>query len=586
MSTGQTRRSDLVESRWGVGSGVKLLSQPARHSTSNFHQTLRPVEQTTRPFESTIMPLKQIKPYPHPSRDHTRSSEQQLDQPRQPQQMQRHSMASLPRKPSHRPQARRRESIVERTSRPVPNHRVIATHETQQLQRQSQHISSHRASSVELRPLNRISNHRTSAPHVQKPVQPPPQDPLRLSDLVHHPTVCENYVDMADSRRRKIMARMNESVQVTMAAMLPDGLDKKQWMLKLKLEKKNITCYVDEANATPGQTRICCVSHTHATVDELMSLFLPTDQEALTRNNKVLHDNLAEARVLSVLREPTKKRPMKSMYVRYSRFQTPCPLTKRETCVAVATDMICQPDGSTIGYCLWDSVNDIEFAGAAGESSSTFRSGFFFHHSRRGQPTSEEMTLGQTKIMYMVGMEAGGALASGLTTRLQMEKSGSILKRLCSHLRQKHFDSRTFVTKTQWSSKCSAKSCHQCDKSFQVLSNRVNCHACGQVVCRSCVSKESVEVHSIGLVTMHICFSCIEKAGLPAPASVQRARSSFRKRRLHSDTASMLRISVRSQTQSPTRQSVSDVDVDFLDDDDDPESGEWAITTLGVPVRT
>ncbi|KAE8879536.1 hypothetical protein PF003_g36301 [Phytophthora fragariae] len=52
--------------------------------------------------------------------------------------------------------------------------------------------------------------------------------------------------------------------------------------------------------------------------------------------------------------------------------------------------------------------------------------------------------------------------------------------------------------KTQWALKVSAKSCKDCDKPFQVHSSRVNCHACGHV---------------------HICFSCLESAGHPAPAS-------------------------------------------------------------------
>ncbi|KAH7459396.1 uncharacterized protein KRP23_15198 [Phytophthora ramorum] len=89
-----------------------------------------------------------------------------------------------------------------------------------------------------------------------------------------------------------------------------------------------------------------------------MKFFLISDSDSLLRNNRLLYDNLLETRILSVLRRPTKERPMSSMYVKYSSFQTPGLMVNRDTCVAVATDMLRQPDGSTIGYCLWDSVDD------------------------------------------------------------------------------------------------------------------------------------------------------------------------------------------------------------------------------------
>jgi len=305
-------------------------------------------------------------------------------------------------------------------------------------------------------------------------------------------------------------------------------------------------------------------------VDEVMSLFLPTDKDSLLRNSRVLYDNLLESRVLTMLREPTKERPMSSMYAQYSSFHTAGPLANRDTCVAVATDMLRQPDGSTIGYCLWDS-----FDGAAKkpgfETCRMFRSGFFVRHSRE---SSADPLQGQTKIVFMVGLEAG-TWESGLPARLLMERYGSTLTRLCSHLRRKNLDPCTFVTKSQWEPKMRAKSCKQCEKPFQVLSSRVNCHACGHVVCKSCASKESVELHTVGLVPIHVCFWCLEKAGLPAPESAQKTRASLRQKRLDSETASAF------------RQSIAVVYADMTDDDDDDDTddGEWAITTMGVPVR-
>jgi hypothetical protein len=400
----------------------------------------------------------------------------------------------------------------------------------------------------------------------------------------------EKYVELAPARRREVISRMNESVQSVMASMLSDSSSNVQW--KPKLRKKDISYYMDEGSVKPGQTRFCCVSHTHASVDELMKLFVVAEPDSTVRNNRVLSDGLLEARVLSVLRRPTRERPMSSMYVRYSSFQAPGLMMNRQVCLAVATDMIRQPDGSTIGYCLWDSIDEPEFSDANKpglEPCTMFRSGFFIRRSGRRQSSTDDPSKALTKIVYMVGLEPGG-WAPGLTARLLMEKFGANLSRLCAHFRRKQLDSGSFVLKTQWVSKMSAKSCKQCAKPFQVLSSRVNCHACGQVVCRSCASKELVELRAVGLVPMHLCFSCLDKAGLPTPMSSQKTRSSLRRRRLQSDTASLARTNAREQAQplsqsQPGHQSKSVVVSDLIEEGEEDDAAEWAFTPAGVPVR-
>ncbi|KAJ8575227.1 hypothetical protein ON010_g3985 [Phytophthora cinnamomi] len=585
--------SDLQKCSWGVSSGVQLHSrrpqQPqqvervASRSTINLGQTLRPFEQTLRPFEQTVNPFEEtIRPFAQtikPSSNHTRHSQQLSREPRQhPRPSQQH--ASRPARRNNQSQQALRHSVA--TLRPPRSSSEVS----RPSERPSQHLSNHRVSSFQhsMGPSRPVSNHRVSH-------QPLPGTPMTLSDLVTEESTDSNdnsiplTMELTPRRQREVIARMKKSVKKAIDSMLPDSTKNSQW--KLKLRKKDISCYVDETTVKPGQTRFCCVSHTHATVDEVMSLFLSTDKETQLRNNRLLYDNMLENRVLTELREPTKERPMNSMNVRYSTYQTPGPLANRQMCLVMATDMVRQPDGSMIGYCLWDSIEDPEFAKAKKpglEVCTMFRSGFFVRRSGRRE-SSDKLTQGQTKIVYMVGMEHA-AWASGLTARFLMEKYGNTLGRICSHLRRKNFDSQTFVMKTQWASKISAKSCKQCEKPFQVLSNRVNCHACGQVVCRSCTSKESVEIHGVGIVPTHICFWCLEKAGLPAPAptSAQKHRKSMRIKRLESDTAVMYRASCQANAMAQQREhSVSVVNADLSDDDEDRESGEWAITTQGIP---
>lgn len=401
----------------------------------------------------------------------------------------------------------------------------------------------------------------------------------------------QTYVELSRVRRREIIGRVNDSVQAVMASMLSDKSKHVQW--KPKLRKKDISYFTDEGTVKLGQTRFCCVTHTHATVDEIMKLFVVAEDEKMQRNNRVLSDNLLEARILSVLRRPTKERPMNSIYIRYACYQTPGLMMNRKVCLVVATDTIRQPDGSMIGYCLWDSIDDSEFAEARNQpnlpSCTMFRSGFFLRRS--GRAASLKTDSRSTKIVYMIGLEYGGWVP-GFTARLLMEKFGDNLTRLCSHFRRKQLDSRTFVMKTQWESKVAAKSCHECKKLFHVLSTRVNCHACGHVVCRACATKEQVELHAVGLVPMHICFTCLKKAGLPIPLFLQKTTGAPRRRRLQSETAATSRPTTQVLAPPPPLpRSKSVIQRDFIedddvkDDDDDTDTGEWAFTASGKPFR-
>ncbi|KAG3171517.1 hypothetical protein PI124_g3721 [Phytophthora idaei] len=631
--------------------------QTANQSVTNFEQTLRPFDQTTSPFEQTRNPLEQTKrPSQQPprpsqqiqkhsrpvqqdsrpsqrrgtrrqepqtqrqSREPARSTQQDSEAPRRHSQQQAQPSRNTPDRhvtfgrslgPNHRPNSAQDARPPRRQSDQTPENRVRSL---EQPLRPSPPVANDSGSNEAAQPRRQVRDDRERSMHQSKPVSnhrssgspvhpPRPSQKISLGFplLDRHrsdksassgsTSSSETYIELSPARRRELISRMSESVQSVMASMLSDNSNNVQW--KTKLRKKDISYFMDETSVKPGQTRFCCVSHTHATVGDIMKLFVVPDADSVVRNNRVLSDSLLEARILSVLRRPTKERPMNSMYVRYSSYQAPGLMVNREVCLAVATDIIRQPDGSTIGYCLWDSIDDPEFAEASNkpglESSIMFRSGFFLRRSGRRSSSSNE--LNYTKIVYMVGLEPGG-WAPGLTARLLMERFGDNLARLCSHFRRKNLDSRTFVMKTQWLSKLSAKSCKECNKPFQVLSNRVNCHACGHVVCRSCASKELVELHAVGLVPMHICFSCLDKAGLPVPPSSQKTRSNQRRRRLQSDTATISQISAHAQAQplsqsQPYQQSKSVIESDLIEeeDDDDTDTGEWAFTPSGVPIR-
>lgn len=265
------------------------------------------------------------------------------------------------------------------------------------------------------------------------------------------------HLTLPAAQRRQLAARVQESVRGVVASMLSSG-DTSKAVWQPKLRRGGVSYYVDTTTVRAGQTRFCCVSHTAAPVEEMLQLFRLTDTKSLLRNNRILYNNVLDARVLAVLERPTLQHPLRSTYVRYSCFQTPGPMANRDMCVAVATDVFTDPeDGATIGYCLWDSVGDEEpFSSVAHTPGLVpcvmFRSGFFFRRAAPGADAIDDPAAGQTKVVYILGMEPGG-FAPGLTTRLLMVKFGANLLRLCAHFRRKRLDSSRFVLKSQWPSK-------------------------------------------------------------------------------------------------------------------------------------
>ncbi|KAI9910782.1 hypothetical protein PsorP6_010289 [Peronosclerospora sorghi] len=620
--------------KWGVSSSARLVSGPPRRPpprpapapppfmhTIPLYQSRKPQPPTTPPTHVPRTPTQ--RPGPHESsgtprrRSHASSS-----------------LSSSPSSSSHDENACRRASEPPHqqqhgASLPTPrrSNEKASTGKTRHASETPNRLSTlHHP--VDTRPRPSRKPQRVVPPSSHEPCRPVDahySSPCHRSPTTTSTTTpsADAYIELSPARRREIIANMNHSVQTIMASMVSDQAQTIQW--KPKLRKKDISYYTDERMDTPGHTRFCCVTHSHASVHDLVKIFVLADPESMARNCRVLADNLLETRVLAVLRRPTPDRPMQSMYVRYSSYQCCGFLADRELCLVIATDLIQQPDGSTIAYCLWDTVKGPEFdAVSKHEPCVMFRSGFFFRRSARRQ-RSADPSQRYTKIVYMIGLEQGrgGWSAPNLTTRGWMERCGTNLARLCAHFRRKQLDSRTFVMKTEWRPKMAAKACQICTKHFQVLSKRVNCHACGHVLCKACVSKEVLELPAVGLVPMYICVACLKRAGLPTPSSQKGQRTSRGKRPQgpahvsSSHTASQAQAPQRRTTKHASDHQHESIEKDVMandvpngrkdvaeandvphvrkddvaeandedDDEDDTDTGEWAFTLSGAPIR-
>lgn len=247
--------------------------------------------------------------------------------------------------------------------------------------------------------------------------------------------------------RRQLLDDIGAAVDDVLDGMMCDDPANTFW--KLRMRKNNVEYYEDRTTVRRGESRFCCVSVVEAQVEDVVQLFVLSDTDTLLQRCRILYDNVANAQVLSVLESPSDSRPYRSVYVRYTAFQTPKVMrSHRDMLVMVATDVIQFSDGSTIGYCVWDSLNLTELTSfdvpPGFVRSRMSRSGYFVQNSGERNALS--------KIAYVVGIKAGG-FAPRLATRFVMPRFGAVLNRVCSHVRGKRLDPRTFVLQSEWPDK-------------------------------------------------------------------------------------------------------------------------------------
>ncbi|KAL3667007.1 hypothetical protein V7S43_007952 [Phytophthora oleae] len=314
------------------------------------------------------------------------------------------------------------------------------------------------------------------------------------------------YLELPDQVKNMLTRQISAAVEDVLDSMMREGTEDAHW--RGRMRKDGIVYYEDRESVTKEQTRFCCVDTTEASVEEVINLFVVSDTDMLLQRCRIMYDNIMDARVLHVLEHPSDERPMRSSYVRYTAFKArTLQRNHRDMCVVVSTDVIQHPDGSTVGYCVWDSLNlpDVsQFNVPQGFiRTRMFRSGYFVQNS--GEPGA------LTKVAYIVGIEAGG-LAPRLTTRYYMPRFGEVLSRIIAHLRRRQLDPSTFVSPSEWTDKRMVEFCQCCTKHFGAVklldTRRYNCVSCGDVICHACHHVEEIELPGARNTSVGICVGC------------------------------------------------------------------------------
>ncbi|CAH0481781.1 unnamed protein product [Peronospora belbahrii] len=314
------------------------------------------------------------------------------------------------------------------------------------------------------------------------------------------------YLELTGQVKNVLARQIAAAVEDVLDSMMHEETEDIHW--RGKMRKDGIVYYEDTESVTKDQTRFCCVDTTDTSVEDVISLFVVSDTDTLLQRCRIMYDNILDARILNVLENPSNERPLRSSYVRYTAFKARTLQRKhRDMCVVVSTDVIQCPDGSTFGYCVWDSLNlpDVSQLDIRQGFIRTrmFRSGYFVQNT--GLPDA------QTKVAYIVGIETGG-LAPRLTTRYYMPRFGEVLSRVIAHFHRRQLDPSTFVPQSEWADKQAAEFCQCCSKHFGAVklldARRYNCVSCGDVICHACHHVEEVDIPRSNNTKVGVCVGC------------------------------------------------------------------------------
>ncbi|POM62506.1 hypothetical protein PHPALM_28335 [Phytophthora palmivora] len=198
------------------------------------------------------------------------------------------------------------------------------------------------------------------------------------------------YLELSDQVKTVLTRQISAAVEDVLDSMMHEGTEDVNW--RGRMRKDGIIYYEDRESVTKEQTRFCCVDTTEASVEDVINLFVVSDTDMLLQRCRIMYDNIMDARILNVLEHPSEDHPMRSSYIRYTAFKArTLQRNNRDMCVVVSTDVIQYPDGSTIGYCVWDSLNlpDMSQLDVPQGFIRTrmFRSGYFVQNS--GDPGAE-----------------------------------------------------------------------------------------------------------------------------------------------------------------------------------------------------
>lgn len=318
----------------------------------------------------------------------------------------------------------------------------------------------------------------------------------------------DNSSHLSSSRKAKMLAMMQDVEREVVASMM--GHRELMTIWKPRMRKKGIDYFVDESVGR-GFARFCSVGQTDAPVTEIMQLFLTTSSKTLLKHMRIMHENIHEAKILSVLQPVTTSHPYRSVYIRYTSFGMPNFMSKRDICVCVCTDVIQTKDGSTVGYCLWNSVDIPECPDRLATNkilrSKVWHSGFFFRNSGKSNA--------RTNVCYLMGIELRG-VASQITSRIYMTIFGGTCRRVCQHYRKRFLDPENFKPRAEWTPKNAVHDCYVCPRGLNPWMKKYNCMRCGEVVCGRCYFMEEVSVRGARITRVRICHHCLEDEGMLA----------------------------------------------------------------------
>lgn len=262
------------------------------------------------------------------------------------------------------------------------------------------------------------------------------------------------------------------------------------------MEKNGVYYFKGESE---NSKYIRCVTTIDACVEEIMDKVISFESKSFRKCSRLMFDSFLDGQCVADLVDRVPSRPYFSVQLNWMAVQTPMLMRNRDYCFIEHTNMYHEEDGSIIGYKIMESIG-AKICPVMEDShhlvrSEIHRTGYIFRSKGKGHPT---------KVVHMNRVDP----VWPRSTISNFLSQGVLRLRL--HFQRQLLDTTSIVSRADYTPFYKIAHCEICSQVFtKIKVRKYHCHACGHVMCKTCVSSHEVDIPGIGIQKMKLCSRCI-----------------------------------------------------------------------------
>jgi hypothetical protein len=197
----------------------------------------------------------------------------------------------------------------------------------------------------------------------------------------------------------------------------------------------------------------------------------------------------------------------------------------------LSADVISGDSKKLVGVCLYESIEQSEcpslWESHKLERGSISKCGYLFRPREEG--------LVEVQFVCSIRQPPNGRSKRRLNRNVLVSWAESVGFIEESISRRRISREMIFRKNLTWVSDSERQCCHLCLKTFTHTRRKHHCRACGEIICRSCSLYKSMDLQSVGLITLRVCKSCMDGSRAEQQQTASMTSSGLERPRLAKD---------------------------------------------------